>query len=63
MQGVRFELTNPLGERALNPPHLTMLCYPCISLVYEFSYLYLDAQRGGALQTAFYYFMTHITSE
>ena len=30
VQGERFELSNPLGERALNPPHLAKLCYPCI---------------------------------
>ncbi len=29
MQGERFELSNPLGEQALNLSHLTRLCYPC----------------------------------
>ncbi len=32
MQGERFELSNPLRERALNPSHLARLCYPCINV-------------------------------
>gem|GEM_PF-2678759 len=42
VQGERFELSNPLRERALNPSHLAKLCYPCIDSVLFLSVKYIS---------------------